>query len=169
MVCLPQKRWADLRSEEISNHLTEWVWKHRLAKINVTPAPLEFDQNEGQDYIATLENVVFAARVRRWNTRYYFDDDFTIRSRNRYEVDTEWQKLLEGKHPPYYGIFLVGEDEHIRHGKLVDFTKVHDQLVSRPDLLAKALKSVRRNRSEVGKEFLTLRYDWFDNIVLDSF
>lgn len=169
MVSLPQKRWADRYHEEIQFHLTEWAWNLRLAKMNVIPAPLEADRQQGQDYIATFNDVSFAARVRRWQHRYYFGEDFTFRYKNRYGIDTEWQKLLTGKHPPYYGIFLVGEDEHVRHGKLLDLTKVHNELVSRPDLLAKALSSVRHNGSEQAKEFLALRYDWFDDIVIDSF
>lgn len=170
MVSLPQKRWADLKHDEVQMYLTEWIWKFRLANMNINPAPEAADRLQGQDYIATFNDVVFAARVRGWNTRYYFDSDFTIRYKNQYGKETEWQKLLTGRHPPYYGIFLVGEHGSIEHGKLVDFAKVHDQLVSDPYLQKKALKSVRQHGSEQGKEFIPLRYNWFsDDIVIDSF
>lgn len=167
------RAWADRYHKEVFHHLKTWFYKFGLrgtTTMSTEVADWQEDVEYATDYVLRLNTEIkMAGRVRSRKYEGYFDWDTTLREHNGKSQDTELKKFLEGRFPPYYGVFIGNDDGSIRRGKLLDMELLRREMLGDNDRFMKVMSSSKIPWDNPNQRFVTVEYNDFPGLILDSF
>lgn len=167
------RAWADRYHNEVFTWLRRWFYTHGLrgtSTMTTEVANFKEDVEHGTDYVLRLNTEIkMAGRVRGRQYEGFFDHDFSLREHNGNSQETEWKKFLDGRFPPYYGVFIGNDDGTLHRGKLLDMDYLRREVVGDNDKFMKVADSIKIPHKAPHQRFVTVEYADYPGLVIDSF